>query len=71
MIDTGVSCHKKNYGRGAGVSLGCADDEVEVENLSQICYNQCPHNMFSCEGTCTENKEECTAILSDITLNIA
>ena len=68
MRDIGLSCEKNNYERKAVTSLRCADGEIEIAD--QLCSAQCPSNMVSCEATCVENKEACSALLSDITLNI-
>ena len=72
MIDIGVSCQKKSYGRGVGDPLGCKKDEEENAALcypfcksgfhgnGPVCWENCPADTFECGALCVDEKGGCT-----------
>ena len=72
FVDIGVSCQKGTYGRTAGKSMGCADDEEHNGALcypkckagyhgnGPVCWADCPADKHSCGALCTDTVEECT-----------
>ena len=52
MTDIGVSCQKRNYGRGAGGVLGCAKG---LERSGLLCYSSCPKGSDGVGPVCWEH----------------
>lgn len=73
MVDIGISCQKKSYGRGAGVPMTCRSDQSYdaglcyaancKENyfgLGPVCWGPCPEGYTSCGALCLKS-ESCSA----------
>lgn len=53
MNDIGISCGKKSYARGVGVSRLTCPDNKEEDAL--LCYNKCPSGWYGLGSVCWQN----------------
>lgn len=72
MIDIGVSCQKKSYGRTAGVPLTCkTTQEYDTglcydpcksgfDGVGPVCWEICPTGKFECGALCVDTADGCT-----------
>jgi hypothetical protein len=82
MTDIGVSCAKNSYGRGAGVPLGCASDQVEdaalcypacsggLNGVGPVCWSSCPSGWSQCGALCLQNSTDCTGEVEEMSLDV-
>uniref|UniRef100_A0AC34FP00 Uncharacterized protein n=1 Tax=Panagrolaimus sp. ES5 TaxID=591445 RepID=A0AC34FP00_9BILA len=83
FTDSGVTCTKDSYGRGAGKPLKCASGLVEDDALcykacadsyngvGPVCWHQCPPNLTSCGALCLTSTKECIKDILSIAEDVA
>uniref|UniRef100_A0A914PEW8 WAP domain-containing protein n=1 Tax=Panagrolaimus davidi TaxID=227884 RepID=A0A914PEW8_9BILA len=83
MIDSGVTCTKRSYGRGAGKPLKCKPDQVEdaalcykscannFRGVGPVCWHHCPSGLKSCGALCLPTVGDCVATIFSIAEEIA
>uniref|UniRef100_A0A914XX45 Uncharacterized protein n=1 Tax=Panagrolaimus superbus TaxID=310955 RepID=A0A914XX45_9BILA len=83
LIDTGLSCTKKTYGRGVGIPLGCVKGMVEdaalcypgcqgnYNGVGPVCWDTCPKGKFGCGALCLNSEDECVKEMLSIAQEVA
>lgn len=85
MTDIGISCQKKSYGRGAGVPLGCENNEEydsglcyepcsnDYHGIGPVCWGKCPAKWKTpslCMGLCLQ-KDSCADHIREFANDVA